>query len=194
MNRDDALRKVKALLATAAEGGPQADAFQAKAIELRLRHGISDDDLVESEIEDLVIFGHRLFLYARHVRPIIDKAHASLAEAIKLIGEEVDSVELLERLRKDLLAEVEHVTEARNEGIRRSYNKLRQSMWPEWDDESDGPHAHRMAVQWIKGDMRKDVVERILGVSEDSIWKQHLSWVEGQAKAAEARDDGAAVG
>lgn len=77
MNKIEAIAQVvqmtKLAESTIHEG--EAETARAQVLKMRLRHGISDADLAatvsESESEDFVFFGHKMFFYSREIEPIV---------------------------------------------------------------------------------------------------------------------------
>lgn len=192
MERTDAARKVRALETLAGnDGSPEAerDAARAKALSLRERHDLSDDDIARSE--PFIMFGHDVFFWSREIEPLLEQAGALIEKALA----RADKAPLPERLETYVKVHhaVKHAAEEtgwsralrlklksrRNAVIREAYaRKLEETVriqtevhrevyGMDYTAEELGPmqeHAAETAVFYLSldADLRRDVVERIV--------------------------------
>jgi len=175
MNKDDALRKVIALY-TLANGGTsegEASAARSKADKLRLKFGISDADMEFEQEPEIEFFGVKFMFYAKRIAPLMDGIRANVKSALKRANDE-DSrnrLDVIVHLLGDMKYQVELITKARDEAVKEAY-KEKIAEYVARGFAADDPHAHSMSVSMIKGDLRKDTVERIVGVFENVLYRK----------------------
>lgn len=194
MNRDDAVRKVGALMRLHAdERGNEAERANAlrQATALRLKFGISDHalelELAAAELdEETEFFGHKLFFYSRNIAPHVDAIRAEIAGALAK-ADQLDPLNRAEtycRLYRDLRDIVEGATWAshstalktkRDAAVKAYYQQVAYE-YAASHDSSSGFYFERMQHEWARDrtasvcDLRKDAVERIVGITEKSMW------------------------
>lgn len=190
MKRDAALRKVVTLMKLAAStSAEEADSARIKALDLRVKYGISETDVApEFDTEpEFVFFGVRFGFYAKQIQPAVSSAREYVEIALRRIGEgHVDELVHLHKDMKNVLALVE---EARDAAIKQTYQSeidgLIENGW-----EANSAHTHRIAVGRVKGDLRRDTIERIVGVFEKSLWKARVvEQIDAAEKEREASDE-----
>lgn len=177
---DDAVAKVKKLLALADdERAPEGERSNARdaAIKLRLKHGISDADLEESEHEDMVIMGVSIFRYSNVFQPKVKQIKAAVEHLVKLAEEGPDPIRDLWQLYDDLRLVVEGngfrsgLHQARDAAIKKEYLAQVEHFMKE-DPEMGEAWIHHQAFFHTRlkcSDIRKDHLERIVGASSKAI-------------------------
>lgn len=177
--KDDQVRKVKALLSKAeSTTAEEAESLRAKAQQIRLKYGVSDQDLADLEgLEELDALGFDLFrhlgrlsAHTKAIRSEIDRAKATVASL-----PESDQAGLYQKLRNDVKGMLEILDRDRDAAVRVLYRQtmdaeLKQT-WRE-DATRDDPslHDHVVSMVAIHSDVRKDQIERIVGVSSKGLW------------------------
>ena len=186
MTRDDALRKVKSLYALADSTSPhEAQTALQAAVRLRLRYGIGDDDLAEEE-EDVILFGMPVFWYQRKIGKRLDRIRADLMGAFKdmeghSLRTRVESASRLYSDMKDVL-DYDPISNPDKRGLKQRRDELVKEFYEQElsgykkEEGEYSIHAHRMSVSHtaMACDLRKDVVERIVGRSEKKMWEAQM--------------------
>lgn len=193
MNRDDAVRKVAALMRLHADERGSADERQSaleQAAKMRLKFGISDHalelELAAENMDDTEFFGHLLFFYGRHIAPHVEAIRAEIAAAIVKMDklDPLNKAETYSKLYRELRDTTEGSTWAsssigfkpkRDAAVKAYYKQVAYEYAANHEGMS-GFHRERMQHEWARDrtasacDLRKDVVERIVGISEKSLW------------------------
>jgi hypothetical protein len=199
-DRSDALRKVQGLMALAAPTSGASDeekaAAERKAIALRLKHGISDHMLelaqASADMDGTEFFGHLLFFYGQHLAAHVEAIRAEIAAALTKVDklDPLNRAEMYCKLYRELRDTVEGATWAssdiglkpkRDAAVKALYQQIAYEYAASRDhSDRDSFGFERMQHEWARDrtasacDLRKDVVERIVGVSEKSIWRKEL--------------------
>lgn len=194
MTRDDALRKVRSLLALAARTNEhEAEVANAAAVRLRLRHGIADDELVDENEEEVEILGMKLFWYSRKIKPRVEAIRDEIQRAKTAMSAESLRAQLehTAKLYEDLRVVLDYKSNQR-QGLKQDRDDLVRAYYEEqlksWFDEEDDEvsvYAHRTAVSYtsMACDLRKDHVERIVGRSEKKMWEAQLKLLKDEKEA-----------
>lgn len=177
--KDDQTRKVKALLAKADSTTPEeAASLRAKAQQIRLKYGVSDQDLIDAEsLEELDALGFDLFRnlgrltnHTKAIRAEIDRAKATIDRL-----PENDQASLYQKLRTDVKGMLETLDRQRDRAVRSLYQRMMEAELKQSyrsGSSADDPHLHEHVVTMvnINTDVRKDQIERIVGVSSKGLW------------------------
>jgi len=220
VNRFEALRKVTALSRLAARtSSEEADSAEAKAIELRLKYGISDAEVaaeVRDEADDVVFFGHRLMYYVNKIDPHVKR----IAEEIDVAMAKIDELDPQNRLKEacrfylDIRKLVEkgsankyfgidqNLQVRRNAVVKAYYEHERAtiiarhrdpSMWPDGYDfgEPDPIRVHDHALTYTArhSDLRKDTVENIVGVHLKKLYERQWKMMAAEEAETEESND-----
>lgn len=187
-DQEDVRRKVQGLMRLAADEGNnehERAAAEQKAIALRLKHGISDDDLAGLEEDDeFIFFGHRMFFFVRHIQPHlirikdeIDRALAK-ADALDLLNKATTYSRVYKEIRQ--MVEGSYYTgqlKARRDVVVKEYY---QSVADDYATDHGGDVSATMQHEWARDrtasacDLRKDTVERIVGITSQAIWMKEM--------------------
>jgi hypothetical protein len=192
--RTDVLRKVQALNKTAAAGSGATDderiSARDMAIKLRLRHGISDDDLALEGAHSFDFFGQDLFWFPKHIKGHVSRIRDEIAAAL----EKLDAIESLQiravetvRFYKELRTEVEGeawmdraVKVHRDAAVKAFYEaefaEYKASRANADDDHEENVlwyrifyHQHARDRVAVMTDLRKETVESIVGLKEKAL-------------------------
>lgn len=199
MNRDDAVRKVGALMRLHADDRGSAEERQSaleQATKLRLKFGISDHalelELASEEMGDTEFFGHLLFFYGRNIAPHVEAIRAEIAAAIAKM-DKLDPLNKAETYSK-LYRELRDITEGsswaasgigfkpkRDAAVKALYQQVAYQYAASHDNRDRGLHFDRMMHEWARDrtasacDIRKDTVERIVRVFEKDFYKREAA-------------------
>ena len=193
-DKDDAIRKVRAMLAQAESTTfpEEAKTFEEKVIALRLRHGISDADLqaAEDEDDDFEFFGVKMFWYSSRITPLTKEMRGMLDKVMaKLAKENLGTrTETLVRFRDDVRDIVQRIERERDALIKELY-EAHLAEWTKEGYEADDVHAHEMAISSTKfhtRDMRSDTIERIVGRSRKALLKKEMERLMAEEKSEES--------
>lgn len=190
MNKGDAIRKVQGCLALAnrTTNEEEREHAMATAIKIRLKWGISEAELTATELSEadgFELFGHRIFFYANHMAPHVDRIAAeidtALAEADKLDLEQrmkaycgfyLDVRSLIEtRAQWHRQPGVVRLQVRRDEAIK-AYYQAEVKKYREDHDDPDEVYVHRHAIfnTTLYSDLRTPTIEKIVGVYEKQLW------------------------
>jgi hypothetical protein len=197
MERDDAIRKIRRLIAVAdspTAPGPERESARDMAAKMRERHGITDGDLADPDDELLAsFFGERLFYYHSTVMPRL----ASIQREIALVVADLNKAGpeqrawMLTKFYRDLRGQLEGVAYGvpglrveRDRAIKAyywAYIEREMTSDEEWAKERgrapyydrNDPQLHSRAVTYLRmaTDMRTKDLERIVGRTESELWE-----------------------
>lgn len=181
MNRDEALQKVVKLMA-AGRRGPEGSAFHAKAKDLRLKYGISEQDIAGEldDPEEPILFGVRWGWRGRAIMPLIDNIRSNVATILRRAGDQREeiAVDTLTDVVTALRGITDSIVQTRNVLLQAAYRRVMDEYGAQYNDEGynvyEEPHFHDMAITRIRGDLRKDYVERAVGVTAKDLWRKKM--------------------